>query len=334
MEIEVLRRQGKGIREIARETGLARNTVRSMLRGEHRGQYERREPRPTKIDPYVAYLQDRIARAGEVQLHATVLLREIRELGYEGGITQLKEYVRSIRPAVVEKPIVRFETDPGKQLQIDFVVLRRGDMPLRAFTAELGYSRYTFVEFTDNERTESLAAGLEHALQFFDGVPEQILCDNPKTIVIERNAYGEGKHRYNPFLLDVARHYGIAIRLCAPYRAQTKGKLERFHRYMRGSFFDPLQAGQRDLVDVVQANHAVLPWLHEVANVRVHATLKERPVDRFLRERAALRALPLPYAGKRLEVAQQRRLIVPTPVESLQHPLATYDSFAEELTHA
>ena len=334
MEIDVLRRQGKGIREIARETGLARNTVRSMLRGEHRGQYERREPRPTKIDPYAGYLQDRIARAGEVQLHATVLLREIRELGYEGGITQLKEYVRSIRPAVAEKPIVRFETDPGKQLQIDFVVLRRGDMPLRAFTAELGYSRYTFVEFTDNERTESLAAGLEHALQFFDGVPEQILCDNPKTIVIERNAYGEGKHRYNPFLLDVARHYGIAIRLCAPYRAQTKGKLERFHRYMRGSFFDPLQAGQSDLVDVVQANHAVLPWLHEVANVRVHATLKERPVDRFLRERTALRALPLPYAGKRLEATQQRRLIVPTPVESLQHPLATYDAFAEELTRA
>lgn len=335
VEIEVLRRQGKGIREIARETGLARNTVRAMLRGEHRGQYERREPRPIKLDPYTRYLRDRLARAGGVQLRATVLLREIRELGYDGGITQLKEYLRLIRPTAVEKPIVRFETEPGKQLQIDFVVLRRGSAPLRAFTAELGYSRYTFVEFTDNERTESLAAGLEHALRFFDGVPEQILCDNPKTIVIERNAYGEGKHRFNPFLLEVARHYGIAIRLCAPYRAQTKGKLERFHRYMRGSFFEPLQAGQSELVDVVQANHAVLPWLNEVANVRVHATLKERPIDRFLRERVALRTLPLPYAGKRIDTGLERsRLIVPTPVESLQHPLATYDAFAEELTHA
>ncbi len=335
MEIDVLHRQGKGIREIARETGLARNTVRAILRGERRGQFERREPRPAKLDPYTQYLRDRMAGAGDVQLHATVLLREIRELGYDGGITQLKEYVRSIRPAVAEKPVVRFETEPGKQLQIDFVVLRRGNTPLRAFTAELGYSRYTFVEFTDNERTESLAAGLEHALRFFDGVPEQILCDNPKTIVIERNAYGEGRHRYNPFLLDVARHYGIAIRLCAPYRAQTKGKLERFHRYMRGSFFDPLQAGQSELVAVVQANHAVVPWLHEVANVRVHATLKERPVDRFMRERTALRALPLPYGGRRNNDEQERtQLIVPTPIESLQHPLAIYDAFAEELTHA
>jgi transposase len=335
VEIDVLHRQGKGIREIARETGIARNTVRGILRGEHRGgQYRPREPRPTKLDPYTEYLRDRLERAGKVQLHATVLLREIRELGYDGGITQLKDYLRSIRPALEQEPVVRFETEPGKQLQIDFVVFRRGPLPLRAFTAELGYSRYACVEFTDNERTETLAACLERALHFFDGVPEQILCDNPKTVVIERNAYGEGKHRYNPYLLDLAKHYGIALKLCAPYRAQTKGKVERFHRYLRGSFFNPLQAGQSEPIDVVQANHAVRPWLYEVANVRIHATLKERPVDRFAIERAALRALPLPYAGRRDNALGDRQLIVPTPIESLQHPLAMYDAIAVELADA
>ncbi|MGZ3518885.1 MAG: IS21 family transposase [Vulcanimicrobiaceae bacterium] len=334
VEIDVLHRQGKGIREIAREMGIARNTVRAILRGEHRGRYASREPRPTKLDPYAGYLRERLERAGKVQLHATVLLREIRALGYDGGITQLKEYLRSVRPTVEHEPIVRFETAPGKQLQIDFVVFRRGGMPLRAFTAELGFSRYACVEFTDNERTETLAACLERALHFFDGVPEQILCDNPKTVVIERNAYGEGKHRYNPYLLDVAKHYGIALKLCAPYRAQTKGKVERFHRYLRGSFFNPLQAGQSELVDVVQANQAVRPWLHEVANVRIHATLKERPADRYALERPALRALPLPYGGRRDPARDERRLIVPTPIESLQHPLATYDALAVELTHA
>jgi transposase len=334
VEIDVLHRQGKGIREIARETGIARNTVRAILRGEHRGDYERREPRPTKLAPYTAYLRDRLECAGKVQLHATVLLREIRDLGYDGGVTQLKEYLRSIRPMIEPEPVVRFETAPGKQLQIDFVVFRRGKMPLRAFTAELGYSRYACVEFTDNERTETLAACLERALQFFDGVPEQILCDNPKTVVIERNAYGEGKHRYNPYLLDLAKHYGIALKLCAPYRAQTKGKVERFHRYLRGSFFNPLQVGQNELVDVVQANHKVMPWLHEVANIRMHATLKERPVDRFAVERAALRALPLPYGGQYRKTEASRRVIVPTPIESFQHPLATYDALAAELAHA
>lgn len=334
MEIDVLHRQGKGIREIARETGIARNTVRAILRGEHRQCYGPREPRPTKLDPYSAYLRDRVERAGKVQLHATVLLREIRAFGYDGGITQLKDFLRSIRPPVEQEPVVRFETEPGKQLQIDFVVFRRGAMPLRAFTAELGYSRYACVEFTDNERTETLAACLERALQFFDGVPEQILGDNPKTVVIERNAFGEGKHRFNPYLLDVAKHYGIALKLCAPYRAQTKGKVERFHRYLRGSFFNPLQCGQPELVDVVQANHAVRSWLHEVANVRIHATLKERPVDRFALERAALRTLPLPYGGRRDDAHVNRQIIVPTPIESLQHSLATYDALASELAHA
>lgn len=135
-------------------------------------------------------------------------------------------------------------------------------------------------------------------------------------------------------MLDLAKHYGIALKLCAPYRAQTKGKVERFHRYLRGSFFNPLQAGQSELVDVVQANHAVRPWLHEVANIRIHATLKERPADRYALERAALRALPLPYSGRRDAARDERRLIVPTPIESLQHPLATYDALAAELTHA
>jgi transposase len=83
------------------------------------------------------------------------------------------------------EPIVRFETDPGKQLQIDFVDFRRGLLPLRAFTAELAYSRYAFVEFADNERTETLVACLERALEFFGGITEHVLCDNPKTIVIE-----------------------------------------------------------------------------------------------------------------------------------------------------
>jgi transposase len=114
-----------------------------------------------------------------------VLLREIRWRGYDSGVTQLTEYLGPIRPQLPVEPIVRFETDPGKQLQIDFVDFRRGLLPLRAFTAELAYSRYAFVEFADNERTETLVACLERALEFFGGITEHVLCDNPKTILIE-----------------------------------------------------------------------------------------------------------------------------------------------------
>ena len=330
MEIDVLHRQGKGIREIAREAGVSRNTVRAVLRGLHDGRYGPRSAAATKLDPYKDQVRARLLGAGKSGLRATVLLREIRAVGYAGGITQLKEYAHSIRPTLPLEPIVRFETEPGHQLQIDFVDFRRGPSPLRAFTAELGYSRYAYVEYTDNERTETLAACLERALQFFGGVPLHILCDNPKTIVIERNAYGEGQHRYNRYLLDVAKHYGVKIRLCSPYRAQTKGKVERFHRYLRESFFVPLQSGQTHLVDVATANRECRIWLSEIANVRIHATLKERPLDRLAIERPTLRALPLPYAGLRA-LEPRIAISVPVPLESLQHPLVVYQTLAEEL---
>ena len=329
MEIQVLFRQGKGIREIARLAGVSRNTVRSVLRGRSDDEYGPRVSRPTKLDTHKTYLRDRIERAGRHQLAATVLMRELRERGYDGGLTQLKEHLASIRPKVDPEPVVRFETPPGKQLQIDFVVFRRSPSPLRAFTAELGYSRHAFVEFADNERTDTLIACLERALNFFGGVPEQLLCDNPKTIVLDRNAYGAGQHRFNPLLLDFAKHYGLNIAPCAPYRAQTKGKIERFHRYVRQSFFIPLQTRIDELVDVPTANREVTMWLSDVAAVRTHATLKERPIDRFARERPSLRPLPLPYGGHRR--SPHTPTFVPVPIESLQHPLRVYGDFAREI---
>ena len=331
MEIQVLHRQGKSIRAIERETGVARNTIRAILRGETDGQYGPRQARPTKIDAYKSYLHERLEAAGKIWLPATVLLREIRTQGYEGGVTQLKEYLREIRPAPPDQPIVRFETAPGRQLQIDFVVFRRGELPLRAFTAELGFSRYSYVEFTGNESGATLVACLERALSYFGGVPAHVLCDNPKTIVVERNAFGEGLHRYQKAWLDFVKHYGVGVKLCAPYRAQTKGKVERFHRYLRESFFNPLQAARADLVDVALANREIRPWLDEVANCRIHATLKQRPVDRFAIERQTLQPLPLPYGGRQLITQAPSGIHVPTPIESLQHPLSVYDLVAEEV---
>ncbi len=331
MEIDVLYRQGKSIRAIVRETGIARNTVRSVLRGLSTSGYSPRVARPTKLDNYKSYLVDRQSKAGKFCLPATVLLREIQALGYDGGITQLKDFLHDIRPVTVLEPVKRFETPPAKQLQIDFVVFRRGKSPLRAFTSELGYSRYAYVEFTNNERCETLISCLERAFEYFGGTPEDILCDNPKTIVIQRDAYGDGLHRYNKLLLDFCKHYGVRIKLCAPYRAQTKGKVERFHRYLRESFFNPLQTMHSNLVDVSLANREVLAWLNDVANCRTHATLRERPDERFAAERLSLAALPLPFGGQNESNTRSTLPIVPTPVESIQHPLSIYEMLAREI---
>lgn len=332
MEIKVLHKQGKGIREIARLTGCSRNAVRRILRGEAKSSYGPRAVRTTKLDPHKGYLQQRIAAAAPARIPAPVLLREIREQGYQGGITRLRSFLASLRPAKVEEPVVRFETEPGLQMQVDWVVFRRGSSPLSAFVATLGYSRLSYVEFVDNERLPTLLACHLRAFLAFGGVPQQGLYDNMKTVVLERDGYGPGEHRFQPGFLDFAKHYGFVPKLCRPYRAKTKGKVERFNRYLRESFFVPLAARFRQgglLVDVGSANREVGRWLAEIANVREHATLHERPVDRWQRERRHLQPLPPLYPGLLASAGTPVR--VPVPTESLQHPLAVYQSLAREV---
>jgi transposase len=181
------------------------------------------------------------------------------------------------------------------------------------------------------KRGVTLVGCLERALHFFVGVPNHVLCDNPKTIVTQENPYGEGLHRYQSAWLDFTKHYGLGIKRCPPYRAQTKGKIERFHRYLRESFYNPLQTVRSELIDVALANREVRFWLDEVADRRVHATLKERPVDRFAFERLALKPLPLPYGGRQPATTAALLSTVLTPIESIQHPLSVYDLAAKEI---
>jgi len=327
VEIHVLRRQGKSIRAIAKELGLSRVTVRRYLADPKARRYGPREGRPTKLGPYIEYLHARIEAARPAWIPATVLLREIRERGYDGGISMLRAILLPLKRPEPE-PLVRFETQPGEQLQADFTYVRRGRYPLLAFVATLGYSRASFVRFTVSEDAATLCASLREALFYFGGVPQHVLLDNPKTVVIERDAYGEGQHRFNRELLALAEQFGFRPRLCRPYRAKTKGKVERFNRYLKESFLIPLaatlhQAGLK--LDVTAANAHIGPWLQQVANARVHATTHEVPHDRLRVERTKLQALPILPELPRPALY----LSAPMPYESLQHPLSVYQSLLE-----
>lgn len=225
VEIRVLRRQGWSIRAIARETGLSRVTVRRYLEDpEAAARYGPREPRPTKLGPYIEYVRGRVEAARPAWIPAVVLLREIQERGYQGGLSQLKAYLAPLKNREPE-PLVRFETAPGEQMQADFTYVRRGRYPLLAFVATLGYSRASFVRFTVGEDTQTLCSCLRESLIYFGGVPEHVLLDNPKTVVIERDFYGEGQHRFNRELLEVAEEFGFRPRLCRPYRPRRRRTL-------------------------------------------------------------------------------------------------------------
>lgn len=314
-------RRGEGIREIARQLGCSRNTVRRYLREEEARRYGPRSPRATKLDPYVAYLAERVEQARPRWIPATVLLREIAERGYDGGISQLKAWLAPLKQTTPE-PVVRFETPPGQQMQADFTWIRKGRDPLVAFVATLGYSRASYVKFGRSEDLEALRTGLREAFDFFGGVPQHVLFDNPKTVVIDRDAYGEGLHRWNEGLRQLAEECGFTPRLCRPYRAKTKGKVERFNGYLKGSFLVPLAASLKaaglKLAPEV-ANAHVRRWLDQVANVRVHATTKAVPATRLAEEQAVMLPAPALKAPAALPVR------VAIPIESLQHPLAVYD---------
>ncbi|MEN9119154.1 IS21 family transposase [Xanthomonas euvesicatoria] len=332
VEIKILARQGMSIREISRQLQVSRNTVRRYLRDVAAAQRQPRGARPHKLDPYRTYIEQRVRAAHPVWLPATVITQEIKLLGYRGGMSRLRQFMRSLRVIRPEEPLVRFETPAGQQLQCDWIVFRRGKHPLSAFVATLGWSRASYVEFVTDEKLETLLACHAHTFEFFGGVSRQVLYDNMKTVVLQRDAYGPGEHRFQPAFLDFAGHYGFVPKLCRPYRAKTKGKVERFNGYLRRSFYNPLASklahdGLR--LDADTANAAVLTWLRNTANARVHGTTGKVPQQQLQEECAALQGLPSPYVGQLPKAARPTQAAPPDwerfPRQSLQHELSVYE---------
>lgn len=335
VDIITLHRQGESIRSIARKLNVSRNTVKKYISSPATyPQYKTRSITQYKLDPYKNYIQQRIEAAKPHWIPACVIFQEIKDQGYPGGITLVRDYVAKFK---VEKnePTLRFETRPGQQLQIDFTTIRRGKSTLKAFVATLGYSRATFVRFYDNERTETWIDGLIETFYYFGGVPEEVLCDNAKALVIERDAYGEGKHRWNSNMLDLSLAYGFKLKACRPYRAKTKGKVERFNHYLKNSFVVPLAASLNQVglkLDCAIANGKVGPWLENVAHQRIHGTTNEKPQDRLDNERNYLNAIP---KGLQVECSDGSSAVIPLVIphesECLQHPISVYECFVGDM---
>lgn len=327
MDIHVLHRQGMGIRAIAKELNVSRNTVRRYLREKAAiPKYSPRAARPSKLAPFTPYLRQRMEAARPDWIPATVLLREIQSQGYPGKAGILKNDLRQFKPAIPGEPAVRFETPPGQQMQADFTTIRRGAGKLKAFVATLGYSRAAYVRFSEQERQDDWLDGIREALRYFGGVPREILFDNAKCIMIERDAFGEGQHRWNASLLALSRDYGFKLRACRPYRAKTKGKVERFNGYLKRSFVAPLAATLKPsglALDAATANGRVGQWLDDVAHQRIHGTTGEKPQALLVQER--LHLLPLPPLDAAKDPPQAEGHAPAVPFESLQHPLSLYD---------
>ena len=335
MQIKILHKQGKSLRVIACEIGCSVNTVRKYLAGESAPKYHGRG-RTAKMAAYEDYLRQRVAAAAPDWIPATVLWREIAQMGFDGCERSVRTFVATLRPTAPPDPLVRFETEPGMQMQVDWIEFRRKkDAGLYAFVATLGYSRSSYVEFVSDMKLETLLSCHENCFAWFGGVPKQVLYDNMKTVVLERDAYGPKQHRFTPKFLDFAKHHGFAPRLCRPYRAKTKGKVERMNGYLRRSFYVPLAAKLKAAgleLDVITANTEVWRWLREVAEQRVHGTTKCVPALQLVRERPNLMALGMPYGAPKptqLVAAAELKERYSAWNDPLQHPLSVYNRLLE-----
>jgi transposase len=231
-------------------------------------------PRVTQLAPYEAIITARLATYPE--LSAVRLYDEVRAAGYPGGITQVREYVARVRPRPEPEPIVRYETAPGHQAQVDFAEFRLPWGKRYALVVVLGYSRLLWLKFYPRQTLATVITGLEEAFASWGGVPTEVLFDQMKAVIIEDERADGGKLLENPEFLRFAAHWGFRIRACRPYRAKTKGKVERPIRYVRGNFFYG-----REFIGDADLDAQRLAWLDGVANARVHRTTGCVPRVRF-----------------------------------------------------
>jgi len=337
MKIKILSKQGYSQREIAKQLGISRNTVKRYLKSDfEKPHYATRKSGNSKLEAFKPFIHSRVANASPIHLSGVVLFRELKEQGYKGGISLLRQYLYEYRGKAKPQPIIRFETKAGKQMQVDWGQMRGGKTPLHAFVAVLGYSRALFVAITDNMRYDTLERCHQHAFEYFQGIPEQVWYDNMKTVVIERDAYGEGHHKLNQSFYQFSKTMGFIPKLCKPYRPQTKGKVERMVRYVRDNFYQPLAtklASSELKLDVETANIEVMNWLNTIANQRIHDTIKMKPADRLKEEQAYLQNLPpeLTPALPQLEVLKTQHLDHQFDTRALHHELTMYDDLAEAI---
>ena len=274
---------GWGIKRIARELGCSHHTVKHYVAAG--GSVPFKAPqRAKKLDGHEDWLRERFLRH---RGNADVVRQELAaEKGLAVGLRTLQRAVQPFRQALKAEALatMRFETPPGRQLQIDFGerLVEIGGACVKAFVfvATLGHSRRLHVRPFRHERQESWFSGLESAFTSFGGVPEEVLMDNPRALVV-RHDPASRQVVLNDKLIAFAKHWGFRPRACAPYRARTKGKTESGVGYVKknaiaGRSFPSWEAFEAHLAR----------WEREVANVRIHGTTGEAPMARFARDEA------------------------------------------------
>lgn len=266
---------GKSAYAIGKEFGISKNTARKYINREDGS--PPRSDRTSKLDDYKPILHDLMNQG---IFNCVVLQERLREAGYTGGITMLKEYVHPFRPARALPAVRRYETPPGKQAQMDWGICQYADSSgtlhkVPAFVMILGKSRAKYVEFVSRCDLSSMQRCMVNAFEYFGGIPKEVLTDNMKTVVVGREA---GKPIWNTRFADFAAELGFVPKVCRIRSPQTKGKVERLVRYVKDNFLP----GRR-FEDLEDLNRQAMVWCRE-ADGKLHRTTGKIPLHELANE--------------------------------------------------
>ncbi len=286
------------MRRIARELSISRNTVKRILNAVelkrqkgHSVLPRSKIQRESKLDRHEGFIKAKLDEFPD--LTVVRMYEMLVEEGFDGGYGIVKNRLRQLRPKPKKKVVTPFETAPGKQGQqdwspydVDFT--ETGKETVKCFSLLLGYSRRQYIRFCQDETFITLIREHVKAFEYFDGVPEEILYDNQKAVVLRWEA---DLPIYNPKFLQFATHYSFRPHALRPRKPEQKGKVERPFRYLESNFFKG-----RSFRTPEHLNEVASWWLANRADVRKHGTLNERPIDRFVTEAPYLQPLPThPY---------------------------------------
>ncbi|HLH71712.1 MAG TPA: IS21 family transposase [Chloroflexota bacterium] len=292
MELKALHAHGWSISALAREFGLSRNTVRREIASSEPRRYPSRV-KPTALnEAQQAHVVRRLTSC--VDLRGTILYHELcQDYGYLGSYPAFIRHLRPLRPASTVEPVIRFETDPGQQVQADWADL--GPWPVQdttvdlfGFVAILGFSRVPAVRFAiDHTRSTTLAC-VVRCLDDLGGVPAEILTDRDGVFCIGQTSAGQAI--LAPDWVDLCDVLGVIPRACRPYRAKTKGKVERMVREVKESFLGWL-SGQilPSFPTLGDYDHLAQHWVQEMMLPRRHRTTKRIVGEAWQEERLLLR---------------------------------------------
>ena len=275
--------KGKSAYAIGAELGISKNTAKKYMEQPVRPHGLKGKKKGSKLDPYKPLLNQWLQ---EGIFNCVVLMERLREKGYDGGMSILKEYVHPYRPAKSAPAVRRYETPSGKQAQMDWGICQYLDQEnklhkVAVFVMILGHSRAKYIEFVKRCDLKSLERCMLNGFRHFGGIPKEVLTDNMKTVVTGREA---GKVLWNTQFADFAAEMGFVPKVCQVRRPQTKGKVERLVRYVKENFFPG-----RSFSDLEDLNRQALEWCRK-ADSKPHGTTGKIP----LQELAAEELLPLP----------------------------------------